>query len=452
LPNTFSCPTCGAPLTYKDGDNATITCPFCRNSVIVPAELRQGQPEGVAHIRLDETLLPQIRALLASNQKIEAIKLVRQHTSLGLKEAKDAVDEIEAGTRTSLAGLSTTQPSFTETIDLPAQPSSPRRACGVWIAVIVSFIFLMAGVALVAVFMRTAAPAPTAIVPTRWPTASMFPTLVPTPPFASLAATIGSEGIGAGKFTQPNSLAIDPDGNLYVGDYVGNRLQVFDPFGKFVVQWSLDPSLHIHHLAAGLNGELYVNMGGRIFRYDPKTGQQTGEVQYTDATDGNTADFGNMAVGLDGSLVATWINGDKETDTLLRFDPSGKLVQTIPNAVQEETGEFEPDIYLALDGLGNIYAVAEFSDTICEYSPHGKSIDRLGVGGGQAGHPQNIAIDSRGRIYINVGNQVQVYTFRSGTLDKFDLDYVPFGMAFDRQDNLYLLASKQVNKYALREK
>ena len=452
MPNTFSCPTCGAPLTYKDGDNATITCPFCRNSVIVPAELRQGQPEGVAHIRLDETLLPQIRALLASNQKIEAIKLVRQHTSLGLKEAKDAVDEIEAGTRTSLAGLSTTQPSFTETIDLPAQPSSPRRACGVWIAVIVSFIFLMAGVALVAVFMRTAAPAPTAIVPTRWPTASMFPTLVPTPPFASLAATIGSEGIGAGKFTQPNSLAIDPDGNLYVGDYVGNRLQVFDPFGKFVVQWSLDPSLHIHHLAAGLNGELYVNMGGRIFRYDPKTGQQTGEVQYTDATDGNTADFGNMAVGLDGSLVATWINGDKETDTLLRFDPSGKLVQTIPNAVQEETGEFEPDIYLALDGLGNIYAVAEFSDTICEYSPHGKSIDRLGVGGGQAGHPQNIAIDSRGRIYINVGNQVQVYTFRSGTLDKFDLDYVPFGMAFDRQDNLYLLASKQVNKYALREK
>ncbi len=96
--------------------------------------------------------------------------------------------------------------------------------------------------------------------------------------------------------------------------------------------------------------------------------------------------------------------------------------------------------------------MAEFSDTICEYSPQGKLIDRLGVGGGQAGHPTNIAIDSRGRIYVNVGNQVQVYTFRSGMLDKFDVDYVPFGMVFDRQDNLYLLASKQVNKYVLREK
>jgi sugar lactone lactonase YvrE/uncharacterized Zn finger protein (UPF0148 family) len=452
MADTFSCPTCGAPLTYKEGDGETITCPFCHNSVIVPADLRQGQPQASAHDPLDETLLPQIRTLLASNQKNAAIKLLRQHTSLGLKEAMDAVNEIEAGTRTSLAGLSTTQSTFTETIALPTSPSSSRRTCVIWGAVIVCFIFLLAGVAGVAVFMRVAAPTPTAIPPTQWPTPTKVPTLVPTPPFASLAATIGSEGIGAGRFTQPDSLTIDPNGNLYVGDLVGNRLQVFDPSGKFVVQWSLDPSLHIDHLAAGLNGELYVNMGGRIFRYDPKTGRRIGEVQYTDATDGDTDDFGSMAVGLDGSLVAIWINYSKEIDTLLRFDPSGKLIQNIPNAVQEGTGEFEPDIYLALDGLGNIYAVAMFSDTICEYSPQGKLIDRLGVGGGQAGHPQNIAIDSRGRLFVNTVNQVQVYTFRDGKLGEFDLDYVPFGMAFDRQDSLYMLASKQVKKYVLRDK
>jgi hypothetical protein len=105
MANTFSCPTCGAPLTYKNGDDATITCPFCHNSVIVPAELRQGQPEGVVHDRLDETLLPQIRALLASYQKREAILLLRQHIPIGLKEALDAVNEIAAGRRTSLAGL-----------------------------------------------------------------------------------------------------------------------------------------------------------------------------------------------------------------------------------------------------------------------------------------------------------------------------------------------------------
>ena len=105
MTNTFSCPTCGAPLTYKYGDDATITCPFCRSSVIVPAELRQAQSQASAHHTLDETVMPQIRALLASNQKAEAIILMRCYITIGKKEAKDAVDEIEAGTRTSLTGL-----------------------------------------------------------------------------------------------------------------------------------------------------------------------------------------------------------------------------------------------------------------------------------------------------------------------------------------------------------
>jgi sugar lactone lactonase YvrE len=418
----------------------------------VPAEVQKGHPNTILHDRLDELLLPQIRDLLSRSQKIEAIKLVRQHIPVGLKEAKDAVDQIEAGRRTSLADLSNAPVQVPDAnLYVPAANAPFSRKAAMGITVVIGMFFLLVGVGVMLAFQQ--APPPV-ILPTEAPTETSAPppTLIPTPQFASPVSTLGSEGIGAGKFSQANSLAIDPDGKLYVGDYVGNRIQVFDPSGKFLVQWSLDPSLHIHHLAAGLNGELYVNMGGRIFRYDPKTGQQTGEVQYTDPMDGDTNDFGNMTVGLDGSLVSTWINYSKETDTLLRFDPAGKLIQTIPNAVQEETSEFEPDIYLALDGLGNIYAVAEFSNMICEYSPQGKSIDRLGVGGGQSGHPQNIAIDSRGRIYLNVANQVQVYTFRSGLLDKFDLNYVPFGLAFDRQDALYMLASKQVNKYALRDK
>ena len=39
--------------------------------------------------------LAQVRAALAAGNKIEAIKLYREHTGLGLKEAKDAVDAME---------------------------------------------------------------------------------------------------------------------------------------------------------------------------------------------------------------------------------------------------------------------------------------------------------------------------------------------------------------------
>ena len=37
----------------------------------------------------------EVRALLRGRRKIEAIKVVRQHTGLGLKEAKDRVDALE---------------------------------------------------------------------------------------------------------------------------------------------------------------------------------------------------------------------------------------------------------------------------------------------------------------------------------------------------------------------
>jgi outer membrane protein assembly factor BamB len=462
MSDTFSCPTCGAPLTYQAGDCEIIPCPYCHNSVILPAELRNARPEKISHDQLQgELLLPQIRALLARNQKIEAIKLVRQNIAIGLKEAKDAVDEIEAGTRNSLADLArpavaAAQTSAGVTIDLPTQPSSSRRACSVWIAVIGCFIFLLVGVVLVGVFMRPAPPARPAILPsTKVPSPSPVPTLTATPQFASEVFSFGSEGIGAGKFTQANSLAIDPDGYLYVGDYKGNRVQVFDPSGKFIVQWNLDPSLHLHRLVAGLKGELYVNMGGRLFRYDRKTGQPIGEVQYKDPTDGDIDDFGNMAVGLDDSLWITWINNSLETDALFRFDPTGKLIQTIDNPIKELTGEFEYSIFLALDGLGNIYALGQYNNTVCEYSPLGKLITRFGSLGnkpGQFDSPQYIAVDSRGRIFVAEFNKVHVFDSGGLYLDSFDVKGGAYVMAFNRQDNLFLLNNTRVAKYVFREK
>ena len=50
----------------------------------------------------------EIRALLAARQKINAIKVYRQVTGAGLKQAKEAVEAIEAG-GTLDAGLFTSQ-------------------------------------------------------------------------------------------------------------------------------------------------------------------------------------------------------------------------------------------------------------------------------------------------------------------------------------------------------
>jgi tripartite motif-containing protein 71 len=148
----------------------------------------------------------------------------------------------------------------------------------------------------------------------------------------------------------------------------------------------------------------------------------------------------------------TWINYTHETDTLLRFDSSGKLIQTIAGPVQEQTGEFDPDIYLAMDGLGNIYALGGFSNTICEYSPQGKLISRFGSKGnmpGQIDHAESIAIDSHGRVYIGAYNKVQVFDATGRYLDAFDVAGGAHTMLFDRQDNLFLQDTTKVTRYRL---
>jgi large subunit ribosomal protein L7/L12 len=64
------------------------------------AELeRTGRPPAVGLSKLverdvDEDLAAQVRQLKTDRKIIEAIKLVRQRTGLGLKDAKDVVDAL----------------------------------------------------------------------------------------------------------------------------------------------------------------------------------------------------------------------------------------------------------------------------------------------------------------------------------------------------------------------
>ena len=95
----MDCPNCGAPVHF--GDAARATCSFCRSQLYlgddgVKAESKLNdlleQPPIVRGVDIDH-----IRQLVQDGKKIEAIKLVREQTDLGLREAKDAVEAIERG-------------------------------------------------------------------------------------------------------------------------------------------------------------------------------------------------------------------------------------------------------------------------------------------------------------------------------------------------------------------
>lgn len=112
MSTTFNCPSCTAPLDY-DGEELTLRCPYCNNTVIVPEELRPHGNKATFYdspnfqmVNMDMDLgsligqavqFKEVIELARGGNKIEAIKRYRQLTGLGLKESKDAVEALISG-------------------------------------------------------------------------------------------------------------------------------------------------------------------------------------------------------------------------------------------------------------------------------------------------------------------------------------------------------------------
>ncbi len=102
--NTLDCPRCGAPLDPPVPAGPTMECPYCKNTVVIPDSVRSKagaealqNPAFARSAAPDLARLAELGKLVRSGRKIEAIKLVREMTPLGLKEAKDLVEAMERG-------------------------------------------------------------------------------------------------------------------------------------------------------------------------------------------------------------------------------------------------------------------------------------------------------------------------------------------------------------------
>jgi NHL repeat-containing protein len=90
-------------------------------------------------------------------------------------------------------------------------------------------------------------------------------------------ATIGSAGNGNGQFNDPEDVAIDSGGNIYVADSGNNRVQKFDNDGIYQSQFGSRGSgngqfAYPVGIAFGTNGTIYVTDVGnnRVQRFDSK--------------------------------------------------------------------------------------------------------------------------------------------------------------------------------------
>jgi len=85
----------------------------------------------------------------------------------------------------------------------------------------------------------------------------------------------GTRGVGPGEFGLPHNLAVDAEGRVYVTDRDNQRIQVFDPNGRFLDQWQGVGGVSTLYMSAGrglwaggvlrsLDGTVAVRLPGNV--------------------------------------------------------------------------------------------------------------------------------------------------------------------------------------------
>lgn len=262
--------------------------------------------------------------------------------------------------------------------------------------------------------------------------------------FATELLTFGSEGIGPGMFTDARSIAVDGEGRIYVGEYTGGRIQVFNAAGKFVNQWIIgDRKTILRGLAVDRKGTVYAAHGGRLVRYQRETGEKLGELEYAQTG------FDDVTAAADGGLVAAW---HSNRDDIVRFDANGKPVRTIQAAISGTSGDSELSMRVAVDGSGYIYALGRFNNAVFKFDREGKFMNRFGSAGDKPGQfraPYSIAVDGHGRVYVGDTKGIQVFDANGQYLTVIELKGVAFGAVFNNYDELLVIARDRVIKYSV---
>lgn len=454
MTEALKCPECSAPLQYPAGGGASMRCPYCNTTVLLsgaagPGAQRMNPNVDLASILGQGSEMAEVISQLRAGNKIAAIRVYRQFSAADLSTAKRVVEKIAEHHQLGAA----ISPALVPNYKAPAQVARSQAmsvGCTVFAVVIVIIAIGMA-VLLPLVFAvrhtATLRAMPAMVVPLP-----MQVNATPAPPsFAHMTLEFGSEGIGAGAFTDARTIAADGQGHFYVGEYSDGRVQIFDADGKFISAWSIGQNKYLVGLAADRKGNVYVAVYPDIFIYEGATGKPLGEVARGQGDEAQM--YQNLCVALDGDIYA--IGNDS---SIVNLGPDGAIKRIIN--VRDKVGEEVSFEHLTVNGAGEIYAL-EPSKGVFKFASDGHYINRFGGdpkgrgGPGRLSYPRDLAADGKGRIYVSENDVAfQVFDEDGNYLDSFGGRDVVFGFAITDQNEIYgCFRNKHVvRKFALDKK
>ena len=298
-----------------------------------------------------------------------------------------------------------------------------------------------------------------------------------------LAQCLMDAGSGDGQLQIPSAIAIDAEGNIYVTDCFDNRVQKFDPSGKFLLKWGThgdgDGRFNWpNDIAIGGSGDVYVRDSYAIQKFTSdgkflarwKTKGGGGIALDSNSNIYVTCGGSHKILKLNsaGKTVAEWGNAYTENGRFVEpgsiaVNSSGCVVvaDSWNYCIQKFTDEglflskwggyTDTDVWdLATDTSGNLYAALVDANEVQKFDPQGKLICRWGCSGsgdGQFSWPKAIAIGPSDKVYVadSGNNRVQKFTSNGKFLAKWGTKGIgdgqfdkPFLIAADRSGHVWV--------------
>jgi DNA-binding beta-propeller fold protein YncE len=170
----------------------------------------------------------------------------------------------------------------------------------------------------------------------------------------------------------PQGMAIDNQNRLFVADTLNNRVQVFNTEGKFLAKWGSQGKAdgqfsNPESILVAPDGNVYVADENRIQKFD-----SNGTFLFKFATKGS--DEGQV-VGqvyqMDNDLNGNIYILDQMNKSLMKFDNTGKFMVKF-GGLGEADGSFMMPFSEAVDAQGNIYVADYTLQTIQKFDTNGK--------------------------------------------------------------------------------
>lgn len=428
----IKCPSCAAPLECDE--NLFEKCDFCGSKLkINKKDVVSETNFGFDKLLRQAQKLKKIKNLIQRGRTIQAIHLYKETFNTSLDDATIAVNKLANG---QSVVFQTTESPFqkVETFHFGQNNINNKniaraaKTIGIF-TLIPTLIGVLAGIIGLGVAGYAVYQATQKGKNPRSVAQNLFNTDKKS--IANEVLRFGGEGVGIGNFKDNRAVAVDAEGRIYSADYTGGRIQVFDKDGKYLTQWFVGKKeTPIVSLGASRNGKVYVAQPNNIMSYDGMSGKLLNETKTRFTSD--------MAITSTGNVILL------ERDKITIFDEKLKKLSEYSN-IAKTAGISGGFTYIAVNGLGEIYAISRNGQDVCKFSADGKFTDRFKI---KPTSVNGIAVDSKGRIFISETNKVWIYQVNGQELDSFETKQ-SFGLIFNEQSELITASRPFVVKYSI---